>query len=37
MKIRFEDANIISRDDMAAKSIEDYILDLLYDSGYMEH
>lgn len=37
MKIRFEDADIIMNDDRAAKSIEDYILDLLYDSGYMEH
>ncbi|MDI3481115.1 MAG: hypothetical protein PWQ97_770 [Tepidanaerobacteraceae bacterium] len=37
MKIRFEDANIMTSDDIAAKSIEDYILDLLYDSGYMEH
>jgi hypothetical protein len=37
MKIRFEDVNIIKNDDKDAKSIEEYILDLLYDSGYMEH
>jgi len=37
MKIRFENVDMVKNDDKAAKSIEDYILDLLYDSGYMEH
>ncbi|MDN5311690.1 MAG: hypothetical protein PWQ68_663 [Thermoanaerobacteraceae bacterium] len=37
MKIRFEDMNMVKNDDKDAKSIEEYILDLLYDSGYMEH
>lgn len=37
MKVRFEDVNITEKDEIAAKSVEDYILDLLYDSGYMEH
>ena len=37
MRFDVEDAKIIQRDDAAAKSIEDYMLDLLYNSAYMEH
>ncbi len=37
MRFDAEDAKIIQRDDAAAKSIEDYMLDLLYNSAYMEH
>lgn len=37
MRIRFEEENMVKNDDKVAKSIEEYILDLLYNSGYMEH
>lgn len=37
MKARFEDVKVIDKDEKAAKNLEDYILDLLYDSAYMEH
>lgn len=37
MRFNMEDAKIIQRDDTVAKSIEDYMLDLLYNSAYMEY